>query len=279
MKPLWIFKKNSIVAVVLILLAGMATAGVLVWKNEKKQAPPEENTGGISVIEQASNIFNRKVQIYNKTELNLPEQSEDSNFNDAAQFSSQSSSANFTKVIASNMGLGVAQGKINKSDLKNPLAFTDTKTQKAMRDFLEGFNPQISERELKVSYDNSAEAVRKYAEQVSKAIPERPVNKKESQIFIEAMQTSNFAVIDQYIEYFNQSIANMKKVAVPSDFLQIHKREIELFIASKQVYENIKEINNDPLKTVLALQENQRIKEEMMNLMQEFTDLAYKHIY
>ena len=70
----------------------------------------------------------------------------------------------------------------------------------------------------------------------------------------------------------------MKKVLVPSDFLEIHKREVELFIATQKVYENIKKIKDDPLRTILSLEENQKIREEMSKLINNFLKLAEKKL-
>jgi len=201
--------------------------------------------------------------------------------NDNSNFDnlSSSDSVNLTRELAKSMGAQAASLKGGEyPDVSDSIKSIDENTNSLMLEFIAGFNTQISEKELKISQDNSLDAVKKYSSDVSKAIPVNPYPQKaEDDIFTEAMNTKNFRVIDDYIKYYEQAIGNMKNVVAPSDFLAIHKREIELFIATKKVYESVKEIDNDPLKTVLALQQNEKIRKEMKNLIINFMNLVQKH--
>lgn len=192
---------------------------------------------------------------------------------------SSSSSINLTRELAKSMGVQVASLKEGEiPDVSDSLKLIDKSTNRNLLEFIAGFHTQISEKELKISQDNGSYAVKKYSSDVSEAIPRNPYpQKSEDDIFAEAMNTKNFRIIDEYIQYYEQAIKNMKNVVAPSDFLAIHKREIELFIATKKVYESIKEIDKDPLKTVLALQQNEKIREEMKNLIINFMNLVQKH--
>ncbi len=192
---------------------------------------------------------------------------------------SSSDSVNLTRELAKSMGVQVASLKEGAyPDISDSIKSIDENTNRSMLEFIASFNTQISEKELKISQDNSSDAVKKYSGDVSEAIPQNPYpQKSEDDIFAEAMNTKNFRAIDEYIQYYEQAIKNMKNVIVPSDFLAIHKREIELFMATKKVYEAIKEINKDPLKTVMALQQNEKIREEMKGLVINFMNLVQKH--
>lgn len=165
--------------------------------------------------------------------------------------------------------------QLEQVDLSNPLSMVDKNTGQALLNFIAGLNPQIALSEIKTGSDNSFTAVQKYVSEIEKAMPKSPYQgKSEEEILSEAIETENFKKVDEFINYFEIAIANMKKIAVPSDFLQIHKRETELLMATKKVYESVKEVNSDPLKTVLALQENQKIREEMAGLIQNFLKIA-----
>ncbi len=186
---------------------------------------------------------------------------------------------NLTQELATSMGVKVASLREDSTqDFSNILGMVDKSTSQDLAEFIASFNRQISEKELKISNDNSAEAVKKYSGEISKAIPQNPYpQKREDDIFADAMQTKDFKIIDEYIQYYSQSIINTKNIVVPSDFVLIHKKEIELFMATQKVFENIKEVDTDPLKTVLALQQYERIRNEMKDLVIDYLNLVQKH--
>lgn len=190
-----------------------------------------------------------------------------------------SDSVNLTKELAKSMAAQAVSLKEGEyPDISDSIKSIDKNTNRSMLEFIASFNTQISEKELIVSGDNSPEAVKRYYFDVSKAIPQNPYPQKtEDEIFTEAMSTKNFRLVDNYIKHYEQAIENMKKVVAPSDFLAIHKKEIELFMATKKVYESIKEIDKDPLKTVIAIQQYEKIRKETSELTVSFLGLVQKH--
>lgn len=195
-------------------------------------------------------------------------------------FLSLSVSANLTQEIAKSMGLNIIESKEKgvQPDISDPLKFINQQNNQDLARFVAGFYIKIPENELKVSSDNSPAAIQKYNDEIHNAIPQNPyMNKAEDEIFAEAMQFKDFKVIDEYIQYYDKVIANMKNIAVPSDFLEIHKQLVANLMATQRVYKTIKEIDADPLRVIIALEQNNKIRKEVKNLLLNFLDLAQKH--
>lgn len=165
--------------------------------------------------------------------------------------------------------------ELTQSNPDNPFTLLDDETGQGMLGFIESFNIRLPENEIKTNNDNSKEAFQKYInERESIALSNPYPRLSEDEVFSQAITTNNFKKIDEFISFYDKAITNMKNIIAPSAFFEIHKRQTELFIATQEVYKNIKQINIDPLKTVLALQENQKIREEMMGLMIRAYEMA-----
>ncbi|MFH1979088.1 MAG: hypothetical protein ABII97_01740 [Patescibacteria group bacterium] len=183
---------------------------------------------------------------------------------------------NLTEGFARTLQTGITNpASISLEDLNNPLTMVDTGTSRELLKFINELQAKIDSKEIKTSTIVTPEAINIYMGKVANAIPQNPYpNIAEDDIFIEAIEKNDFRKIDEYINYYKISVSKMKQIVVPAPFQEIHKREIELFMATQKVYESVKEINNDPLKTVLALQENQKIREEMVKLIDKLLQMT-----
>ncbi|MDD5033073.1 MAG: hypothetical protein PHC85_03125 [Candidatus Pacebacteria bacterium] len=187
---------------------------------------------------------------------------------------------NLTESLAEVMAGKIAdpEGINSATAIENPFALLDEKTGVGLFVFVNSLRPKIAENELKITSDNSVESVKKYVSEVEAAIPENPYPRvAEEDIFTEVIESGNFIKIDKYISYYDTAIINMKNITIPSVFFENHKKQTELLMATQKVYEAIKETAKDPLKTVLALQENEKIRGEMKNLLVDFLNLVQKH--
>lgn len=186
---------------------------------------------------------------------------------------------NLTQLLAKGMNNQVASvADFDEDILSDPMASMDENTAQNILGFTNSLKIRVSEKELKTSQDNSTSAIQNYMDAIDKAIPETPYSAmSEDDILAQAVQTNNFKKIDEFIDYYQTSITNMLNITIPSNFLKTHKRQTELMMATQEVYKNIKEVNADPLKTILALEENLKIREEMNGLIKEFVILVQKH--
>lgn len=183
-------------------------------------------------------------------------------------------SQNLTRLLAQNMAPQIGQLESDSFDIGNMLEQTqkDEALQNQLAAFFKELWPEISQSELIIIDDNSQMAQDKYFEQVIQAIPETPIESEE-EVLTQAMTTGDFSQIDFYINVYRTAVPQMKKIPTPSNFVPYHKRIIELLMGTEKVYQAIKEINQDPFKTTLALQENQKIRRETLDLLNQFVDL------
>lgn len=176
------------------------------------------------------------------------------------------SAVNLTELFSKNLGLQTSNG-INplSADNQGLLDKANSSTEKLLKDFIASFSPVLSESLFNVSSDNSKTAIEKYDKELEKIFYEIPYPKKtEGEVFIEVAKTKNISLVDVYIDYYKKTISRMKQVAVPSSFIKDHKQWVESLTASLRVNESMKEIERDPLRTIIAMQEDERIKNEFV---------------
>lgn len=193
-----------------------------------------------------------------------------------------SDSINFTKEMAKISGFQVFQAGTEGSqlDISDSLNFLDEDANKELAGYIAGFNPRVSERELKISSDNSREAVGKYIQEFIRAqlpIPHDDSGQTLGDILNEAAQTKDFKKLDEFINYFERTIGNLKNLVIPSDFLSVHKKKIELLMSTKRICESVKEIDKDPLKTIFGLQQYGKIEKESEDFLTGFSNLIQKY--
>jgi len=194
------------------------------------------------------------------------------NLSQGTGVSRSTSTVNLTELFAKNLGLQTSN-EINplSADNQDLLSRANSSTEKLLKDFIASFSPVLSESEFNVSSDNSKTAIEKYNKELEKIFYEIPYPKKiEGEVFIEISKTNNISLADPYIDYYKKNIERMKQVTVPSSFINDHKQWVESLTASLRVSESIKEIERDPFRTIIAIQENERIKNEFVIFITRF---------
>lgn len=124
------------------------------------------------------------------------------------------------------------------------------------------FAPEpIDESLIKTTTDNSKEAIQAYAEKVALAIPSMSsislVTENEVSLFLTAMQKNDFSELNNILAFYRTAYGNLKKIEVPipTDILSLHIEQLNIISSLIKVYQAIAEINTDPLKANLALQQ------------------------
>ena len=191
----------------------------------------------------------------------------------------KSGSVNLTKEIAKNISSRITAGAEKKSfDLSDPASLVKGAASDDINDFMAELDPKISIKELKISNDNSPGAVARYAKSVEEIVFSKyyPAVSEEDAI-MNAVRYKNFSGIDVYASYYAKTIAEMKNIAVPSGFADLHKKGVELLMANKKIDESMKEISVDPLKAILAIQQYASVKKRMADTLTEFANLIKKY--
>ncbi|MBI2628286.1 MAG: hypothetical protein HYW71_02555 [Candidatus Niyogibacteria bacterium] len=185
---------------------------------------------------------------------------------------------NLTGQIAKTLGFKALSGAENKNfSVPADSELLDSAAEKTLADFTALFHPQISENELIVINDNSEKNFAEYLQSFSKVIAENPLPKiSQEEAFLQAVQDKDFSNSNEYLNYYQKITWELKEIPAPKTFVSSHKRIIELLLGKIVVLENLKEIERDPLKTIIALQEHEKINEEIRQLMNKFADFFKK---
>jgi len=190
-----------------------------------------------------------------------------------------SDSINFTDEIARNASNQIIKGLAygGEPDISSALDIMNQGITQDLAEFIASFYTRISEKELKVSYDNKWPSIQKYYADVNKIVFNESYVMNpwiNSETIFPMIQAENFLFADEIIDRFEKTINNAKEIVVPSDFLQIHKKGVELLMAEKKIFETIKEINKDPFKTLLGMQEGEKIIKELGDLFVQFNNMV-----
>lgn len=191
-----------------------------------------------------------------------------------------SSAINLTQGLTKTIGFQIYKsGGKEMPDLSDPLKLMDSDTTQGLAEFVAGFNIRISEKELKVSSDNSKTAIQIYYNDINKILTVDVLtaqSRTDPDNIAVYIQNKDYTFVDKNIQALKEVISRMKSITIPSEFFTFHKRFIELLMAQERVFESIKEIERDPLKTILGMQEGEKINKEMDDLIAQFMNLYAK---
>lgn len=156
------------------------------------------------------------------------------------------------------------------------------------------FAPEpIDESQIKTTSDNSKSSIQNYAGKMATAITshssdtppsevptgDASVEEAEALSFLNAIQNNDFSELDNTLLLYQASYQNLKKfeAPVPTDLLLLHKEQINMFSSLIKIYQAIREINTDPLRANLALQQYQVISQELSDWMGRLAAVIESH--
>lgn len=187
------------------------------------------------------------------------------------------SSANLTQQLAKNFNPSTLQSLRDGNSIMS-MDNLDAGAKTALQNFKTGLTPSISMSELRASQDNSTQAIQKYIFEINKLTTTTiPPSMPEQDALMSIVQSYNDAAALTYADYYDRMANNLKQITVPSDFAAMHKRGAEIFLGLSKTYEGLRNIKNDPLKALVALQENIALRNELVTLLQNFTDQTKKY--
>ncbi|MBI5045580.1 MAG: hypothetical protein HZC14_01070 [Candidatus Niyogibacteria bacterium] len=187
-------------------------------------------------------------------------------------------SVNLTQQLSKNFNSGALQDlRSGKSGLS--LGNLDASTQTALQNFKTTLTPSIPLNELLVSQDNSAQAIQKYIFEINKLMTTTiPPSMSEQNALLSITQSYNDALAVEYANYYARIADNLKQISVPSDFAATHQRGAEIFLGLSKTYEGLRSMKNDPLKALVAFQENMTLRDELVILLQNFAEQTKKYV-
>lgn len=191
-------------------------------------------------------------------------------------------SVNLTENLAKNAGKGVAESVAGERNInyleKTPLSLLGADMRRGIAEFIASFNIRIPVSELKIIDDNSPETITNYLKEINKILADNYFSKNDPEnIMTSVLRDKNFEGVDNLVTICNKFAADLKNTPVPSEFSAMHKRLVELTVGMRRVFESVREIEADPLKTVIGLQQGERISQEIQNIVLKIVEQSKKY--
>ncbi len=138
--------------------------------------------------------------------------------------------------------------------------------------------PTISDSEIKISADNSSENVKNYVKEVTGVLDNYLGSGANfSQTSLEALEdaidSNNFKELNPYIDAYQKSFQQIKEIAAPTDWQEIHKKTLTMLLGSANIFQAVSLLQEDPLRAALALQEYQTISDTGQEVLDQGLNL------
>ncbi len=260
---------------ILILTAGL-TGGYLIIKNSKPagsggyvhiesggEAVENFQKSPIQWVEKAKEFISHPIE-----SLGLGAQTDGDNPADGASFNLTEFVA---KSVSSQMQTLDQQGveNIDPNDPRNQEAI-----EKAMAELqnFSLFDESISDKDLKISQDNSLPAKAKYIESVGKTFTENvtDVYKNQSKALDKLTSTGDVSDVKKLADTYRNIFNGVLTVSVPSDWLDLHERFLMILKKFEFVYRGIVDFKTDPIKADLLAQMIPELSEIELQIFKEY---------
>lgn len=150
------------------------------------------------------------------------------------------------------------------------------KAQETISEMPEIFEIKITDEDIKISNDNSQEAIKLYLSQVSSILNADTffLQEQSYKALVSAYENDDFSKLDDLIKLNDEKIEIAKAIMVPSSWKEVHKEGLELTLLIRNIYVSFRDIQSDPLKTYVALQKFDTFSSSWNDLIKKAIDLA-----
>lgn len=255
---------NKILVMALIMTVGLVGSYFLI-KNSGSPSTPEESS------EKSGNVIaNNSVVRWAK---NLFSGEENSSAGSFIKFNTTSARAGDPSIDLTKISANAIFEKMKALDQsgQNPFESSDPndpKNKEIINGMLAGLgkspsflNQPVSNEELKISNDNSKEAKAKYFMDLNRIIsdkfnnpkyarnPEQIINDIKIDCFGAGSETDK-----ELASVLSVAVKNFLNVAVPSDFIDLHKKTVSFLKSSQSIYQALANCSQDPMGGYMATQ-------------------------
>lgn len=138
------------------------------------------------------------------------------------------------------------------------------------------FNVSINDNDIRISEDNSKNAIEEYFSQVSDILNSDNFFLKQEAFdaINSAIENDDFSKIDTLIIENDAKIEKSKEIPVPSTWKDVHENGMELILLIRNVFVSFRDVYNDPLKTYIATNKLDEFPAEWDKLIKQAIDLA-----
>lgn len=149
--------------------------------------------------------------------------------------------------------------------------------QKASAWFLAEFIPpfQKENTELKTTDQNDLTTIREYARQARDQIGQLEScqdlgnSKGDAEFIQEMLETKNFASASCLSASYLRAYQELAQISVPLDWLDIHKKFLQIFWRNHKTYQFLPQYEQDPLKGMVLLETFEQTSKDFMTLLKE----------
>jgi len=138
------------------------------------------------------------------------------------------------------------------------------------------FEITVSDKDIKISEDNSKEAIQEYINQAASIINSENffITGEAFETISTAINENNFSGLDSLIIDNDAKIGEAKNLTVPSTWKDLHKNGMELTILIRNIYVSFRDMIDDPLKAYIASGELDKFPAEWKKFIEQVNDLA-----
>ena len=201
---------------------------------------------------------------------------------------------NLTRALSSMLAQQVGSGKIDSFNKQGQILSAaelekypglQRSVQQIMSAGEQLFAPEpVDDSQIKTTQDNSRPAIQRYAGEVSEALalPPSQAASQESEMsfLLKTVENNDFSRLKQVLANYQTAYQNLKDInqPVPTDLLALHKEQLAMLSSLIKVYQALANgLEEDPLKTNLALQKYQVISLELTEWLQELSRVIQSH--
>ena len=196
---------------------------------------------------------------------------------------------NLTTALSAMLADQIAKGRIESFNQAGQVLSADELTkypalQQSVQSIVANtgqlFSPDpIDDSQIKITPNNSASSIKNYAKEAAAAIPitDDSDEETEASMFLSAMQNNDFSKLDRYLNDYQTAYQKLQAITVPSDLVELHKEQLNIFSVLIKVYQGIKKINEDPLKANLALQKYESALSQFSGWLQKLAAFIEAH--
>ncbi len=203
--------------------------------------------------------------------------------NDLSQYlTTQSKKRNLTRDLADKLSLGFVEANEFNEDPSQGVFTPDGYSiiSTSLEDYSNEFGLKkdfITIKDLNIGGDNSQEAILSYYTQYRDTISEEVDKLDILNRLNKFNESKNLSYIFDIIDGYDSLISKMKKIKVPSDFIELHLENINLYISQKSIFGSLAQINDDPLRSLTAINLLEETEDKLSDLGLEFASALEKN--
>ncbi len=138
-------------------------------------------------------------------------------------------------------------------------------TNQTLSDFHpESLIPKITDSQIKITSDSDSVAIDQYLQQFENIFKDGSFNG----VDLDNRSEATAVIVHNYKRF----ISDLQSLPVPTPLTNFHKRELALLLAKLAVYQKIQNYESDPLGALVAIQSNDFLNTQFVNLKNDLNN-------